>query len=304
MSLAEKLLATATHPTTPDAEALSAARKLGNLIGRHGGVVASAFGLAPARVFVRASSCPSTRSGSFIRSFKQARRGRTSGRGIGARTDQGPRQIEEQDERIDRSRSGRRRAKDSMTFIDFANRAKVILGISSGWVQEFCRQTGISENILTNARCQRPSAEIVGRNAAQAEDGQEAAPKPAGPLAFTIKEVQHPQMGRDDGRRRIRRSASQEFGRIITEGHIHKLRSNLRNRSGGYTDPAYGGALPTIAGATARGGASSTGASFRSLNFTSAESSSAVQAPLRWRARPASETGYDISGQSGHAARL
>lgn len=253
--LAEKLLATATHPTTPDAEALAAARKLGNIIAKNGGTVASAFGLTAARPGFEAPM-----------SFNQKRqlhqelqekldkaefrieeleRELTTARGT----------IEEQIERIETLKVAiADKTSKTASYVEFANRARVILGLNTGWVQEFCRQSGISENVLTNARVSGtvskalldmlPKLKPV-RNFS--EEGRA--------LAFSIKEVAFIRKlagVKPDGE--IAEKATEEFGRHITEGHIRKLRSNLKNRTGGYTDPAYGGALPGMFGSTTRRG--------------------------------------------------
>jgi hypothetical protein len=125
----------------------------------------------------------------------------------------------------------------SMSYRDFSHKVEAITGMKQ-WVREFLNQTGMDEKILIRARVAgRVSADIV-KLLADIRPARKAMFSPE-QVAFIRKLAV-----RNFSETKIAEETSERFGAFYTPEHIRKLKVDLINGRGVYSDPAYKGPLP------------------------------------------------------------
>jgi hypothetical protein len=125
----------------------------------------------------------------------------------------------------------------SMPYRDFSHKVETLIGMKQ-WVREFVSQTEIDEKVLIRARASGIASPEIVKLLATIRPAKKAMFSPD-QVAFIRKLVI-----RQFSETKIAEETSERFGTFFTPEHIKKLRVDLINKRGVYSDPAYKGPLP------------------------------------------------------------
>ena len=240
MERAFTLLEIVTRASTHDGEALNAARQLGKMSERVGGLKK----LFPSGSQNSAYSPPLSfnesrrQTENLERERDEARARVQKSEADNSRLLAQNAQLHEENARLKSvlaDRVSKKTPDGQMPFNDFVYKVKIILGTSE-WRQEFERQTGFDQNAIARAaRDGVVSSEFVATLTAL---------RPKHKASFSIEEVRDiRKWNRTHNDIEIAEKATNKFGRVITTAMLRKLRTDLRMQNGAFADKAYGGPI-------------------------------------------------------------
>lgn len=240
MERAFTLLEIVTRASTHDGEALNAARQLGKMSERMGGLKKLFPSGSQTSTYTPPLSFNESRrqTESLERERDEFRARVQKSEADNSRLLGQVAQLQEENSRLKSvlaDRVGKKVQDGSMSFRDFSFKVQTILG-ASGWRQEFEQQTGFDENAIERARRDGTAPPEFVATIATLRTKHKA--------SFSIEEVHDIRKWyRSNNDIEIAEKATNKFGRVITTAMLRKLRTDLRMHNGAFADKAYGGPI-------------------------------------------------------------
>lgn len=244
---AKKLLSLASHPSTPDSEALAAMRAFRSEAEKQGGLDAlfGQGGHVPAYIpMSRKLARIAELEGQVAEFERQQLKILAENRNLGVelervRLENGRLQLELDGIKAAARRSIRTDPDGRMTYEEFAKQATNRLNDYQSWQINFQRQTGISRSLMAKWRSR---GWVDPEAVAWLPKLSPVKIQPRHLTGWTIAEVNRLRrllaMGRTE--REIAAKLTEEFGRLVTENNIKSLKTQSRTRTGVFKNPAYG----------------------------------------------------------------